>query len=112
MTHNFNLFSFINCFIFFFFIPQDFYFTASLSQNTAILGRVIIPGTTSTFNLKKKKGKKMGQGLKKGKAVELWTVLGAQSPLGGAVDWDCCYSKSRTEILVRACTRSRLGYRT
>lgn len=54
----------------------------------------------------------MGQGLKKGKPVELWTALGAQSPLGGAVDWDCCYSKSRTEILVRACTRSRLGYRT
>lgn len=111
MTHNFNLFSFINCFNFFF-IPQDFYFTASLSQNTAILGRVLSSQELPLLLILKKKKKENGAGIRKGKPVELWTVLGAQSPLGGAVDWDCCYSKSRTEILVRACTRSRLGYRT
>lgn len=58
MTLNFNLFSFINYFIIV--LIQDFYFSASLSQNTAILGRVL--GATSTFNLKKKKN---GAGIRK-----------------------------------------------
>lgn len=39
MTH--NLIYSASSIILFLLIPQDFYFTASLSQNTAILGRVL-----------------------------------------------------------------------